>query len=135
MSASPADRIRAANDALLVRGDLESVGEFFDPNYEVHLTDEDLRGGHTLVRRAVGSLRESFTNLTVRVDVLLANGERVAWQRLLEGEHTVNYAGFPATGRPIAWRDMVVSRLRNDLIVEEWIVSDLAERLLRARKR
>ena len=135
MSASPADRIRAANEALLVRGQLDSVDEFFDPNYSVHLTGEDLCGGHTLVRRAVGSLRQSFTNLTVRVDVLLADGERVAWQRLIEGKHTGSYAGFPATGRPIAWRDMVVSQFSNDLIVEEWVVSDLAERLLRARKR
>lgn len=33
------------------------------------------------------------------------------------------------------WRDMVVSRVHNDLSTEEWIVSELGERLLLARKR
>ncbi|MCL4865617.1 MAG: ester cyclase [Gemmatimonadales bacterium] len=42
--------------------------------------------------------------------------------------------GFPATGRPIVWRDMVTSRFVDGRIVEDWSISDLAERLLLARK-
>lgn len=42
--------------------------------------------------------------------------------------------GFPATGRPIVWRDMLTTQFRDGLISEEWAVSDLAERLLLARK-
>jgi hypothetical protein len=33
------------------------------------------------------------------------------------------------------WRDMVTSRFEGGLIVEDWVISDLAEQLLRARKR
>jgi hypothetical protein len=36
--------------------------------------------------------------------------------------------------RRIVWRDMVTSRFRDGLIAEEWAISDLAERLLLARK-
>lgn len=135
MSGTAAERIVAANQALIVRGDLESIDEFFAEDYVVHLTNEDLGGGHTLVRRVIGSLRKAFTDLDVRVDILVDGRERVAWQRTLSATHSGSYAGFPATGRSLAWRDMVVSEFRQGVIAEEWHVSDLAERLLRARKR
>lgn len=59
---------------------------------------------------------------------------RVAWQRTLRGTHRDTFQGFPPTGREIVWRDMFTSRFHNGLIAEEWVVTDLAERLLRARK-
>ena len=45
------------------------------------------------------------------------------------------YAGFPASGRVIVWRDMVTSVFRDGRIAEEWVISDLAEQLLGSRKR
>jgi hypothetical protein len=36
---------------------------------------------------------------------------------------------------PLRLRDMVTSRFRDDLIAEDWLITDLAERLLLARKR
>lgn len=64
----------------------------------------------------------------------MESGDRVAWQRTMRGRQTGPFQGFPATGRRIAWRDMVTSRLHDGRIAEEWAVSDLAERLLLARK-
>ncbi|HRW61363.1 MAG TPA: ester cyclase, partial [Defluviicoccus sp.] len=61
--------------------------------------------------------------------------DRVAWQRTLRGKHLGAFKGFPPSERPLVWRDMVTSKFRNGQIAEEWIVTDLAERLLAARKR
>jgi hypothetical protein len=38
-------------------------------------------------------------------------------------------------GSPLCLRDMVTSRFRDDLIADDWRITDLAERLLLARKR
>lgn len=127
--------IRAANAALLVRGDLESVGEYFTADYVAHVTGRDFRGGHAWVRRYVRMVRRGFTDLKVEVEILLVGKDRVAWQRTLRGRHTGAFMGFPATGRKIVWRDMVTSRFRRGRIAEDWVVADLAERLLLARKR
>lgn len=135
MSQSSAELIVAANEALIVRGAFESIREYFVEDYLVHLTDDDLHGGHKLVQRVVGALREAFSDISVRVDILLDAEERVAWQRTLSATHSGSYAGFPATGRSIVWRDMVVTQFREGRIAEEWHVTDLAEQLLRARKR
>ena len=66
----------------------------------------------------------------VEVEILVKTKDRVAWERTLRATHKGAFKGFPATGRPIVWRDMVISRFRNGLIAEDWVITDLAERLL-----
>jgi predicted ester cyclase len=78
--------------------------------------------------------RKAFTELSVDVVVLLESSEFVAWQRTIRATHSGAFKGFPGTSQPIVWREMVVSRFVGKLIGEEWVVSDLAERLLLARK-
>lgn len=127
--------IKAANATLLVRGDADGVGEFFTPDYVAHVTGRDLTGGHAWVGRYVGMVRRAFPDVEVEVEILLVGKDRVAWQRTLRGRHRGDFMGFPATGRKVVWRDMVTSRFRRGRIAEDWVVSDLAERLLLARTR
>lgn len=135
MSRSHAARIEAANSQLLVAGDLAAIGEFFGRGYLVHVTGQDLTGGHALVRKIAAAYRRAFGDLQVEVEILVKAKDRIAWQRTVRATHRGNFKGFPATGRAIVWRDVVTSRFEDSLIVEDWVISDLAERLLLARKR
>jgi predicted ester cyclase len=134
MEQSLAGKIRAANSALIANGDLDAIGEFFAPDFVAHLTDQDM-AGHNGIRRFLGMLQRGFPKLQVEVEILVEGKDRVAWQRTLRGTHQGDFMGFPASGRPITWRDMVTSRFRDGLVAEDWAISDLAERLLLARKR
>ncbi|MBM3778002.1 MAG: ester cyclase [Acidimicrobiia bacterium] len=133
--ASHASILREANDALIVNGDTDAIGTFFSADYVVHLTDQDMIGGHTMVRRVLDLYRRAFSGIAVELEILAEDGERVAWQRTLRATHSGSFKGFPGTGRPIVWREMVVSRFENGLVAEDWFLTDLAERLLLARKR
>lgn len=135
MSRSLSSRIEAANAALLAGGELGAVAEFFAPDYVAHLTVEDMTGGHDAIRRVVELYRRAFPDLEVEVEILVEGDDRIAWQRTVRATHAGDFKGFPATGRPVVWRDMVVSRFHGDLIAEDWVITDLAERLLLARKR
>lgn len=135
MSRSFASKIEAANLALMVNGDLSVIGEFFSPDYVVHLTDRDTKKGHDVIRSVVTMYRRAFSNIQVTVEVLVQAENRIAWQRTIRATHQDSFKGFPATGSPIFWREMVTSRFRDGLINEEWVVTDLAERLLLGRKR
>ncbi len=126
--------LRAANTTLFVEGDLDAVSTFFSPDYEVHLAAGRTLGGHDGVRAALTLTRRAFSALSVEVEVLVEAQDRVAWQRTLRGAQTGAYHGFPASGREIVWREMVTSRIVDGKIAEEWLVSELAERLLMARK-
>lgn len=135
MDRSLASRIHAANSALIADGNIDAVGEFFTPDYVAHLTDQDMTGGHEAIRNVLDMYRRAFPDLQVEVEILVDAKDRVAWQRTLRGTHQGDFKGFPATGRPIVWREMVTSRFRDGLIAEDWFLTDLAERLLLARKR
>ena len=80
-------------------------------------------------------LRRAFPDIGLEVVILVEGKDRVAWQRTLKGTHLGAYKGFPGSGRVIVWRDMVISQFRDGFIAEEWVVTDLAERLLLSRKR
>ena len=60
--------------------------------------------------------------------------ERVALQETVQATHKGNLKGFPASDRRNVWCDMKVSQFRDGPIAEEWVITDLAEQLLLARK-
>ena len=133
---SLASTIEAANSAIIGDGNLDAIGDFFTTDYVAHATDQDMTGGHAAIRRFLGMLQRAFPDLQVDgVEILVEGTDRVAWQRTLRGTHRGDFMGFPASGRSILWRDMVTSRFRDGLIAEDWVMTDLAERLLLARKR
>lgn len=134
MSDTLATTIEAANEVLLVAGEGRAADRYFTPDYLVHVTEHDLRSGPAGVRTWVETLWKTFTDLEVNVEILAEVGDRVAWQRTLSGMMTGSFKGFPATGRRVVWRDMVVSRFQDGRIAEDWVVTDLAERLLVGRK-
>jgi predicted ester cyclase len=126
--------IKAANETLLSEGNLDALEMFFTLDYKIHVTGRDLKGGHKLVRNTLSELRKSFSEIKVEIDILVEDKNRVAWQRTIHAAHSDKFKGFPATGRKIIWRDMVISQFREGLIAEEWVITDLAERLLLSRK-
>lgn len=127
--------VGAANVALLEEGRLAAISEFFAVDYVAHVTDPESISGHEAIRSIVGRYRSAFPDLQVKVEILVEGTDRVAWQRTLQGTHQGAFRGFPASGRSIVWRDAVTSRFVDGLIAEEWVLTDLAERLLLARKR
>jgi predicted ester cyclase len=73
--------------------------------------------------------------MKVEVEILAESGDRVAWQRTIRATHRGAFRGFPPTGRKLVWREMMTSRFENGLIAEDWLITDLAERLVLSRKR
>ncbi|MFO0980862.1 MAG: ester cyclase [Planctomycetota bacterium] len=90
MGRSLAAKIEAANSALMAKGNLDAVGEFFTPDYVAHGTDQDMTGGHAAIRRIVGMYRRAFSDLEVEVEILVRARDRVAWQRTLRARTRVD---------------------------------------------
>lgn len=132
MPGTLADRIVAANAELIDNGNAGAAAEYFAAGYVLHVADQAFRGPQA-VKRFVNELRKSFPDLRAEVEILVSAGDRVAWQRTLRATHKAAFKGFPASDRPIVWRDMVVTRFEDGKIAEDWALSDLAERLLAAR--
>jgi steroid delta-isomerase-like uncharacterized protein len=134
MSQSLASKIEAANRLLITEGKVDTIDGFFAANYVAHGTDHKMEGRGS-IRKFVRDLRQGFPDIEVEVEILVEATDRVAWQRTLRGSHRGSFRGFPATDRRLVWRDMVTSRFRDGRIVEDWVITDVVECLLRARKR
>ncbi len=134
MNSSLSALVQDANAALIASGKLTEVEKYFTSDYVVHLTDKTLSSGYSTVRSVLGALMRAFSDIEVNVEVLLEGADRIAWQRTMTATHSGAFKGFPASGRKIVWRDMVVSQFDGSLIKEEWLSTDLAEQLLLSRK-
>jgi len=125
--------IREANQAVMAQGRHEAIADFFAAGYVVHVAGQKV-SGHGAVAGIIDALRHAVPDLTVDVEILVEGDDRIAWLRTCRGTQSGAFKGFPASGKTLEWRDMVVSRFQGGLIAEEWVVTDLAERLLLARK-
>lgn len=134
MSRTNTSIIESANTTLIVSGNLDAIGDFFADDYVAHVTGQDFAGGHNVVKKVVQAYRRAFSEIDIEIEILVKAKNRIAWQRTLRAKHTGPFKGFPATNRWIVWRDMITTEFRNGLIAEEWVVTDLAEKLLLARK-
>lgn len=125
--------IRAANASLIENGNVEEIERYFSEEYVVNFSGSK-KSGHRGVRGFTKAIRSAFSDLRVDVEVFVEAGNRISWQRCVHGKQTGAFQGFPASGQRISWRDMAVSQIADGKIIEEWVVTDLAEALLRSRK-
>jgi len=126
-TSSPSDRIRQANEQLLNQGNLNKLEEFFSSSYVNH----SLGDGLGPIREYVSSIRAAFPDLRVEVEILLQQGDMVAWRRTERGTFKADFRGTKATGREVVWHAVVISRVKDGHIVEEWGLGDLSDQIQR----
>jgi predicted ester cyclase len=123
-----------ANQQVLGHFDLDAIPRYFGPDCLIHHGSQMQLCGHDEIRSALHRLSQAFPSLQMRIEVLAREGLRLAWRRQLQGIQRGHFAGFEPRGQTVSWCELGVTELRHGLIVEEWVSSDLAEQLLRARK-
>ena len=122
--------LKLAHDELFEKGNVDAVEALFSSEYAVHAGGKTYNG-HAFIHKFIKMLRTAIPDIKLKeLIVLMEDGETIAWQRTLTGTHKSNLRGIPASGKKVVWHDMVVSRFESGKIVEEWTVSELAEKLL-----
>ncbi|MBL8856426.1 MAG: ester cyclase [Planctomycetaceae bacterium] len=134
MSLSNLKTIELANRTLIIDGKLDRVAGYFTTDYVAHVTGRDFTGGHKLVKKLVREYRRAFLEIEILIEVLVKAKNRISWQRTLKARQAGPFKCFPASSRQIVWCDMVTTGFRDGLIAEDWVITDLAEQLLLARK-
>ena len=76
-------KIHAANQALVEEGNTGAISTYFAVDYVAHLTDQDMAGGHKLIRGMIDLYQRAFPNPKVEVEILLEGTDRVSWQRTI----------------------------------------------------
>jgi steroid delta-isomerase-like uncharacterized protein len=64
----------------------------------------------------------SFPDLRFGIEQMVAEGDHVASQLVMEGTHQGTWMGIPATGKRLQIRMITIHRIRNGKIAEDWVV-------------
>ena len=105
--------------------DPETVRIFAGPRYRRHTSGSSgPLGVDAQVQRLV-ALRAAFPDITLTIDDVVAEGDRVAFRGTLRGTDRGEFLGIPATGRTVAVAIMDIIRVEGGLIAEHWGGPDL----------
>ena len=127
----PADANRALLERYMARvweeGDLSALPEFLHPDYRRHLGPTrgslDLEGQ---IERLKG-FREAFPDITITVEDVIVDGDRIAFRSTMTGTHGGVFAGVPATGRRVTVGLVDVIRVVEGRFIEQWGGPDMAD--------
>jgi predicted ester cyclase len=103
------------------RRNLTVVDELINPTLVVA---KGLPGGPDGVKALVGWLHNVFANLEYQVVEMIGEGDKVVARLSARGTHQGEYLGYSATGKSVAFDEVIIFRLDNGQIVELLIVAD-----------
>jgi steroid delta-isomerase-like uncharacterized protein len=69
-------------------------------------------------------VRSAFSDSELKVDDMIADGDKIAWRWTFHGKNTGSFAGMPPTGRTVTFSGIGIDRFVDGQIVERWAEID-----------
>ena len=119
---------------IISSGDLDRAEEIVDPDAPDNelLPDDPPAKLIDTFKETFAEAREAFPDLTVRVEDVMAEGDRVAGRVTMHGTHRGEFQGIAPTGKRVEVRAIDIFRISNGKIVEHWGHADDPTGFLRA---
>jgi steroid delta-isomerase-like uncharacterized protein len=120
------DVVRRFVDEVCNGGRTELIPELFQPDFRLHHernVDHDRRGLDG-VRAWVGEARTAFPDQQARIELMLAEADRVMLHLRITGTHRGDLWGVAASGTAVEFTATGIVRLRDGRIAEIWAVAD-----------
>jgi steroid delta-isomerase-like uncharacterized protein len=111
------------------RGDMQAADELLAEDLIEHNPAPGQAAGREGHKQVLQVWRAAFPDLTITVDDLLADGERVALRWTAHATHEGELMGMPATGRRVTLTGIDILRIVDGRIVERWGEFNRAEML------
>jgi predicted ester cyclase len=67
----------------------------------------------------------AFPDLHFTIEDLIAEGDKIVYRYSATGTHKGNLNGIEATGKPVTITGMVISRIVNGKVQEDWEQTDM----------
>ena len=80
--------------------------------------------GPAAMRDHIKAWLDAFPDLEMRVRQSVAEGDRVATHCTMTGTHSASWMGIAATGKSVQLEMMVIHKVADGRIVEDWVLVD-----------
>ena len=115
--------IRLLIEEVFNKGNLTVLEEIVQRDYIYRSPSESMNGIDDL-KAFVAAIRSAFPNLNLKIDDQLAEENKVCTRVTMTGSHQGDFLGLPATGKRVELQGVIISRLEDGLIAEEWELLD-----------
>ena len=116
--------VRRYAEKVFVGGDLDAIGETIAPDYVHHFPSAPDVVGIDAMADLVRAFRRSFSDISLTVDDMVAQGDRVATRLRISAVHSGEHEGIAATGKRVTLHGMAIDRIEDGKIAEGWELSD-----------
>ena len=110
-------------DEVWNQGNLAAADEIFSPDYVRHWPDGRDVFGPEATKQAVKAFHAAYPDMQFTIQDLIAEGDRVATRYTFRGTQRGEFMGVAATNELQTSSGMIIYRLVEGRIVEDWIVT------------
>jgi predicted SnoaL-like aldol condensation-catalyzing enzyme len=115
--------IRRLAEEVFSRGNLDAIDRYYAPDWVLHDAPPNAEADREGLKGVLRTIRDGFPDVRTRIDLILAEGDLVAYRPIAEGTHTREYFGLAPTGKRVTLRQLSIDRIRDGKIVESWFES------------
>ena len=105
-------------------GDYESVDELVAEDFTPHSWGP-MPPGRESLRQAMERVSAGLSDHWMKIDDMIAEGDKVAVRLRSHARHTGTFMGMPATGKEYTITETHVFRIRDGQVVEHWRDGDM----------
>jgi steroid delta-isomerase-like uncharacterized protein len=107
------------------QGSIDLLDELLSPDYVNHSpATPDLPTGPEGVKAVVSMFRSGMPDLTVVIEDMIAENDKVAVRYTFEGTHEGELFGVSPTGQRLSIKSITVERVLDGRIREHWRITD-----------
>jgi steroid delta-isomerase-like uncharacterized protein len=103
---------------------LAAIDEFIAPDHVDHTLPPFLPTTPEGTKRAIGMFLTAFPDVHLTVEDMVAEGDKVVTRYTSRGTQKGAFVGMPPTGKQITVSSVIIARIADGKIVEEWGLDD-----------
>ena len=107
------------------QGQLSRIDDLFTPDFVRHDPGGRELQGTEQNRQFIGSLRAAFPDVHYTVEDQIAEGDKVVVRYRFRGTHLGAFQGMPPTGKQVTYTGILIYRIVDGKIAEQWTEFDL----------
>jgi steroid delta-isomerase-like uncharacterized protein len=115
--------VRTLIDEAFNKGNLSVLEKVLHPGYQYWSPDSQLKGISQLAE-FIRVFRGAFPDLNLQINDFFSSNDRTCTAFTLKGTHEQSFMGIPATKKSVEVHGMVISRIKDNKIVEDKEILD-----------
>jgi steroid delta-isomerase-like uncharacterized protein len=107
----------------------KTIDEVFEPDVLMGTPLPIQATGTQAIKEVFATLHRAFPDLHIKVEDVIAEGDKVVSRHTVTGTHQGEYMGLPPTGRSVTYNEIFILRFADGRIAETWGVVDVLSQM------